>query len=180
MKKKLANNGDCTDQTDVNSSIQLVSYKRVDNEIDLPCVRNVDNEYSTSKGSSASSLQSDTGSATTVQSKLSLIKAELASRGSTSAINRVKNLHSITEQSQQSGDNPGETMNNKRRTLIKQQTHEVLLGNNQSGRNDEANLNNDVKESCRSLNNLTCTEREFQSELYKKQSNVRFVMIKDY
>ncbi len=35
LRKKISANGDCTNQTDVNSSIQLVSYKKVDNEVDF-------------------------------------------------------------------------------------------------------------------------------------------------
>lgn len=151
LRKKLSNNGDCIDQNEGNSTIQLVSYRKVNNEIEGK--KNSNGEESISKTSS------ETPSfGTTTQSKLSLIKAELSSRGSTPAINRINNLHSINE-------SQNITESNKRRNLTKQQTDYILL------KNQDNDMGNELMESCKSLINLTCSDETFQSETIKKDDS---------
>lgn len=115
---------------------------------------------------SVSSNTSDTNSSgTTTQSKLNQIKAELSSRGSTPAINRMKNLDSITESYCHQNGNPN-TEPNKRRVFMKQTTHEYFKSKSVMDSPDSVP---GIKESCKSLTNLNNTDEVFASEFIKQK-----------
>jgi len=113
-----------------------------------------------SNPSSQGSLSSCTSETNSTQSKLSQIKAELSMRGSTPSMNRIQNLHSITE------GHPT-TEPNKRRSLVKQQTQLEFKG--QKSIDSSEDIESDT---CRSLTNLTNTNNIFSSDFVKKNEKL--------
>ncbi len=119
------------------------------------------NGNSNSNPSSQGSLSSCTSDTNSTLSKLSQIKAELSSRGSTPSMNRIQNLHSITE------CHPT-TEPNKRRVFVKQQTQVELKAQK------SIDSTTDVEpETCRSLTNLTNSKDEmFTLDFVKKKDRL--------